>query len=295
MEERGRLHEAITARAWPEVFDLAARLVALGDEGEPPGLNALWVSVAAGRMGRWYDALFYAGHSSRVAGTGTDVEAMALCNLSYFYVQYGAPESATQAGSTFMANAALYSPESAELTARVLQHMASARELVGEWSEAVQLFRRAASVASDPGLRAVALVDAAYTELKQGPHRLEQAEQALNEVSLSDLDPRGKFAYHVVLAHLLHSKGDLLGSNAAAEAALDAAPAVGEPLNRELAMVKLVQARNAFASYGQGAGEEERVRALSLGFEAALAFQQQHQVTLYEEARAFLRGVLNAT
>lgn len=294
MEHLGQLHEAISARAWSALLDEAARLIARGDEGVPPGHHAHWASVAAGRMGKWYDAVFYARHASAVAGAGTDLEARALCNLAYFSVQYGAPESALSAGTIFLQRADQYSPRSRELTPRVLQHLASARELLGQWADAAQLFREAAAMAKDPAIREIALIDAAYAELKQGPHRGTHAAEALAQVTLAHLNERGRFAYHVVEAQLLHMKGDVAGSDAAVQAALEAANQVEEPLARELAMVKLVQAQNALTYVQQGAGAHERNRALALGFEATLSFQQQHQIALYEEGREFLRKVLDA-
>lgn len=58
-ELRKQFHAAVQRQDWEATVETGQALHTQGDYGVPPGTYAFWMEVAAGRLGRLYEAVVY--------------------------------------------------------------------------------------------------------------------------------------------------------------------------------------------------------------------------------------------
>lgn len=269
-ELRTRFREVVNQRDWPAVLEIGEQLHTARDFGRPLGLYAFWMEIAAGNLGRRWEAVRHSRLGLSLVEPASELEARLLSNGTYSAWLCHQPNRAIRLGSIYTDRYDRYPPSGQGQLARVLHHMAMAYQDRDDLAEAIRLHEAALVEAErhgEPGWADVIRADLAVALLRQG--RSDSVDLA--EGHLACLDPetlpgRARLAYLMGRAELLYRCGEFAHSLSVCDRALSCADRVSEALVRQRTEVTLLKAKGHWAL-------GHRYEALLFGLRAALSFQ----------------------
>jgi tetratricopeptide (TPR) repeat protein len=235
---------------WTAHLDAGNQLHLQGEYGEPRGLTTYLMEIAAGSLGKRFEAVFYNKLGLQLVAAGTTLEAKLLVNGMYSRHRYGAQAAALDLAVRYENQYDTYPAEARFFRPRIRYYTGIAHEDRGDIEKALACYKDAAAEAGSLGDQALAgmiQVDLAHAHLLMDPPEIDLAEQFHNAVDPETLTERGAFAYLAVLATIHNAKGRYAQSDEALRRALEAADHTGESLISERGRLTLLQAKNAAA------------------------------------------------